>query len=120
MWIMLSDSFLSIVSKDCAPDELLVRARQRAHIEKVFAGVTAERTPDADYLWRAPVKKVAIIKALADEVARIDYDNFKDSVIDDDLHLAYMRVWAAMVMIQHSRRRPAARKPAQLRLKKCR
>jgi len=36
MWIMTNNSYLSIVSKDCGPAELLVRARRAGDIERVF------------------------------------------------------------------------------------
>ena len=36
MWIMTNNSYLSIVSKDCGPAALLVRARRAGDIEKVF------------------------------------------------------------------------------------
>jgi len=39
MWLMFSDCFLSVVSKDCGPAELLVRARREGDIEKVFPDV---------------------------------------------------------------------------------
>lgn len=96
MWLMLSDSFLSIVAKDCARDELLVRARRRGDIERVFPKARVVRTPKADYLFRAVVKRSAVKKALAGEVGRISYDNFKDSVADKRLHDAYLRVWTAL------------------------
>ena len=95
---MLSDCFLSLVSKECARDELLVRARRKGDIQKVFPGVRVTRHPTADYMFRAPVKKDAIVKALAGEVARGTDGNFKDSVTDAALHNAYLRVWAAMAV----------------------
>jgi len=100
MWIMLSDCFLSIVSKDCARDELLVRARRKGDIEKIFPGAKVTRTPLADYMYRAVVKRAAVGEAMVGEVARITYGNFKDSVTDDALHNAYLRVWTTMVSLQ--------------------
>lgn len=97
---MLSDCFLSIVSKDCERDELLVRARRRGDIEKIFPKAKVVRTTKGDYLFRAVVKRGAIRKALAGEVARITYDNFKDSVQDARLHDAYLRVWSTMIDLQ--------------------
>ena len=44
MWIMHSDCFLSIVSKDCGPTELLVRARRNGDIEKVFPSAKVIRS----------------------------------------------------------------------------
>lgn len=49
---------------------------------------------------RAAVKKTAIKAALANEVDRVTYDNFKSSVDDDPLHNAYTRVWTAMASLQ--------------------
>lgn len=98
MWVMLSDCFLSIVSKDCARDELLVRARRHGDIEKIFPEAKVLRTPKADYLFRAIVKRSVVKKALAGEVGRISYDNFKDSVTDKRLHDAYLRVWTSLVV----------------------
>src|SRR5258708_27290230 len=53
MWIMTNDSYLSIVSKDCGPAELLVRARRAGDIEKVFPESKVTRNTTTDYLYRA-------------------------------------------------------------------
>lgn len=100
MWICLNDSFLSIVSKECAPDELLVRARVRGHIEAVFPDAKVMRAPGNDYLWRARVKRADIASALVRRVMDYSAPNFKNSVPDDDLHHAYSRVWGAMADLQ--------------------
>ena len=101
MWIMLSDAFISIVAKDCGPDELLVRARRAGDIRKVFGkAVKVTRYTKSDYLYRAVVPKHDVMGALARAVEQIDYPNFKDSVKDDKLHGAYLRVWTAMAAVQ--------------------
>jgi hypothetical protein len=97
---MLSDCFVSIVSKDCGPDELMVRARRPGDIEKLFPDAVVTEYTASDYHYRAAVKKTAIKAALANEVDRINYDNFKSSVDDDPLHNAYTRVWTAMASLQ--------------------
>lgn len=102
MWICLNDCFLSIVHKDCGRDELLVRARRRGDIEKVFPEAVVTELDTADYLFRAPIKRHAIITALASEIARITYGNFKNSVEAGPLHDAYMRVWTAMASVQET------------------
>jgi hypothetical protein len=89
MWLMLSDCFLSVVSKDCGPAELLVRARRSGDIEKT------------DYLYRAVVQRDVVKQALAAMIDHIDYPNFKDSVEDSSLHAAYVGVWHAMAGLQH-------------------
>lgn len=100
MWIMLNDAFVSIVSKDCKPDELMVRARRQGDIEKIFPGAAVTRFTKSDYLYRAPIKKDAIKAAMVEEIDRVVYSNFKSSVRDHDLHNAYLRVWTAMAALQ--------------------
>lgn len=100
MWVMLSDSFLSIVSKDCADDELLVRARRPGDIENVFPDAVVTESVRNDYRYRAVVKREVVTAALAAEVDRIRYDNFKNSVANDDLHSAYSSVWGVMGRLQ--------------------
>jgi hypothetical protein len=104
MWIMLNDAFLSIVQKDGAEGELLVRARRSEDILRVFGRrVRVTRTTDADYLYRAIVSREDVKRAMGNEVDRITYPNFKSSVKEDDLHKAYMRVWSAMAEVQNPR-----------------
>lgn len=100
MWVCLNDAFLSIVSKDCARDELLVRARRAGDIEKIFPGTVAREDRGTDYLYRAAVKRTAVEDAMIGEVRRITYPNFKDSVDDEELHDAYMRLWVTMLRLQ--------------------
>jgi hypothetical protein len=100
MWIMFSDCFLSIVSKDCQPDELLVRARRQGDIERVFPGVKVRRDTKADYLYRAVIPRMEIALRIGERIDDIGYPNFKDSVTDDALHRAYMATWFAMVELQ--------------------
>ena len=100
MWLSLNDAFLSFVSKDCARDEVLVRARRKGDIEKIFPKAKVTRYTKSDYLYRAAVKRDEVKKALAGEVDRVTYDNFKSSVADIPLHNAYLRVWTAMAALQ--------------------
>ena len=101
---MFSDSFVSIVNKDCKPGELLVRARRPGDIEKVFGDkVKVTRSTDSDYLFRAAVPIEEVEMALQRAVKNISYKNFKDSVEDHALHDAYLRVWSAMSELQNPR-----------------
>jgi len=101
MWIMMNNSFLSIVSKDCGPAELLVRARRAGDIERVFPHAKVTRNTNSDYLYRAVLPRDAVKQALAAMIDHIDYPNFKDSVEDSSLHAAYVSVWCAMAGLQH-------------------
>jgi hypothetical protein len=101
MWLMFSDCFLSVVSKDCGPAELLVRARREGDIEKVFPDAKVIRNTNSDYLYRAVLPRDVVKQAVATMIDRIDYPNFKDSVEDGSLHAAYVGVWCAMAGLQH-------------------
>ena len=90
MWIMTNNSYLSIVSKDCGPTELLVRARRAGDIERVFPNAEVTRHTNSDYLYRAVLPRDAVKQALAATIDQIDYPNFKDSVEDRSLHAAYV------------------------------
>lgn len=100
MWICLSDAFLSIVHKDCAEDELLVRARRPGDIEKVFPAAIVRKTVGNDYLFRAVVKRSEVGEALTKLAMSADYDNFKNTVRDNKLHSAYNRIWHVMSPLQ--------------------
>lgn len=101
MWICLNDAFLSIVRKDCGEGELLVRARREGDIEKVFGRrVVVTKYTKSDYLYRAVISKEDIAYAILQEIDRINYPNFKNSVLDKPLHDAYERVWATMAALQ--------------------
>lgn len=100
MWLMLNDAFLSFVSKDCKPDELLVRARRPGDIEKIFDKAKVTEYDKSDYQFRAVVKRTAVEEALVGEVKRVVYNNFKNSVRDNDLHHAYHDVWTTMAKLQ--------------------
>lgn len=100
MWLCLNNAFLSIVSKDCADSELLVRARRKGDIERVFPKAEVRQTIGNDYLFRACVSRADVKKAMAKQVDALSYDNFKDSVEDNDLHHAYSGVWSTMSRLQ--------------------
>jgi uncharacterized lipoprotein YajG len=105
MWIFLSDSFLSIVHKDCRPNQLLVRARRQGDIERVFPRAKVRESHTTDYRYRAVVSREQVAKALTKQAMEMAYDNFKDSVADNELHNAYSRVWSVMYGMQAPRRR---------------
>src|SRR3974390_3608909 len=101
MWIMTNNSYLSIVSKDCGPAEMLVRARRAGDIERVFPNAEVTLRTNSDYLYRAVLPRDAVKQALAAMIDHIDYPNFKDSVEDTSLHAAYVSVWCAMAGLKN-------------------
>ena len=101
MWICLSDTFLSIVHKDCKANELTVRARRKGDIERLFPCAEVREGGGTDYPYRAVVSRKTVAAALTQVVRDIDYGNFKSSVRDGQLHDAYYSVWHAMSRIEH-------------------
>ena len=103
MWICLNRAFLSIVTPSPSEpnsDVLLVRARRKGDIQSVFPGASVTSTPERDYLYRALISRAEIARAMADEVANIDYNNFKNSVKNRPLHDAFARIWSVMAGLQ--------------------
>lgn len=111
MWLFLNNAFLSIVAHRTKPDTLLVRARVRGDIERVFPRAKVSRTPDADYLFRAEVGRLEVTAALSAAAGGIAYPNFKGSVTDRDRLATYHDVWDVMYAWQH--RRAGAERPAR-------
>lgn len=101
MWLFLNDAFLSVVKpRGLKTQELLVRARRKGDIERVFGynhkRIKVERTPQRDYLYRALIPSRTVANVIAANISQINYDNFKDSVFEDERHDAYAAVWGCM------------------------
>ncbi len=111
MWIFLNDAFLSIVQPPRGKKHLLVRARVRGDIERVFPGAKVEETPQRDYRFRALISRAEVAEALAAAVEAIAYGNFKASVKEGDRHRAYAGVWSEMLRFQLQRLQPGRRRP---------
>ena len=111
MWIFLNDAFLSIVEpRPVDPaSRLLVRARVKGDLERVFSGCRVEVSPEADYRFRTMIDRPAVVSAIADRVMEIDYFNFKSSVAEKPRHDAYLRTWVAMEQLQRSEAVKSAR-----------
>lgn len=93
MWICFNDAFVSIVTDNQKPGNMLVRARSRAHLANVFPKRKITETTKSDYRWRVSVPKAEIAKLVAERITAIDYDNFKDSVREPRLHDMYATWW---------------------------
>jgi len=102
MWLCTSTSFLSVVADRDSADRLLVRARREGDIENVFPEAETFTDQFADYLYRAYLPRKRVAEALADAVREIDYPNFKNSVVDHDLHACYLGIWWTMRSLQES------------------
>ena len=106
MWIMLNSAFLSVVADRDNKDQLLVRARVKGHIEAVFPSAKVFTSDTSDYYFRALISRIEVSEAISEQLAKIDYDNFKSSVKNKMLHDAYMNVWTIMYRLQIVKRPP--------------
>lgn len=114
MWLSLNNAFLSIVDASNEPGTLLVRARRAGDIEAVFPSAKVTQSPGRDYFYRAGVKREEVAAALAEQVMKLTYPNFKSSVADPRLHAAYSSTWSIMSQLQpyapyHTTPRPGFR-----------
>ncbi|MCQ9378815.1 hypothetical protein [Methyloversatilis sp. XJ19-49] len=107
MWVFLNNAFVSIVQHREDSGLLLVRGRTDGDVQRFMGahmpeGVKVERTPRADYLFRAVVPRESVDAAMQSAVRSIDYPNFKDSVAEEARHHAYTACWSAMYRLQVS------------------
>lgn len=104
MWVFINDAFYSIVDPSRGSgDKLLVRARFPGDIKRNFPNAVEVQLPNRDYAYRAEVDRNQVAAVIANHVANIKYDNFKDSVREHWRHDAYADVWAVLYREQHRR-----------------
>lgn len=96
MWICLNDGFVSIVADRGNKDRLLVRARREQDLKNFlpeFRHDAIFKDEAADYRWRAFVNRLEVNAIVALRIGNIEYDNFKNSVKDNDLRALYGSMW---------------------------
>jgi hypothetical protein len=111
MWICLNDAFLSIVTDTANPDRLLVRARRRGDIERVFTDALISENTGTDYRYRTRLPRATVASTLSARIADIDYPNFKASVTDTERHAAYFHLWGVMYRYQENELRSEEANP---------
>jgi hypothetical protein len=102
MWICLNNSFLSVVENQNDKSQLLVRARRKGDIEKVFIDANVFENTNVDYRYRTYIQRDRVADIMYNSIMNINYDNFKNSVRDDDLHDAYSDFWLTMNKLQNN------------------
>ncbi|MGH9919477.1 MAG: hypothetical protein ACRD6W_11505, partial [Nitrososphaerales archaeon] len=85
MWLFTPEGFYSVVTADEFGEELQVRARSEAHLERLRESRFPELGPTVsiahrDYPCRAFTTKEALGECLVRLAKAIDYSNFKDTV----------------------------------------
>jgi hypothetical protein len=114
MWIYLNNAYLSIIDPDAAygggdgpkASKLLVRARFKGDIERVFPRAKVTTTPERDYRFRASIDRKWVAEAIAGAIENIDYKNFKGSTKEGFRHDAYAGCWGVMERAQRVRAEP--------------
>ena len=102
MWLITNQGFVSIVQKHDDIDTLTVRARVKGDIARVFPGTKETAGGGTDYAYRAKVPREQVAKAIHDQIMGIGYDNFKNSIKDDDHHDLCASIWS--VGMRHQNR----------------
>lgn len=112
MWVFLKDAYVSIVAPSASDalgrdDVLVVRARAKGDIERIFPNAKVEKSSmDRDYAFRAFVPRILVMNEMAAQVRGITATNFKDSVTEPDRLTVYQRVWSVMLDFQTDRGNP--------------
>ena len=93
MWIYLTEGAFSIVAHRDKPDHLLVRSRQPDAIRRAFPNEKMYFDPDADYPYRADIHRLDVADFITKRMMFMTYDNFKNTVSDDDYSDLLSIVW---------------------------
>ena len=101
MWIMTPTSFVSIVAHRSKPDALLVRARLKGDLQRLFPGCKPKTTPAADYRFRIEVSREKAAAVIAGELRRLSYDNVKGAIPKGKAHDARDRAMHATWAVWH-------------------
>jgi hypothetical protein len=95
----MNDGFISVVKDRTDPTRrmVLARARKREHLRAFLGrhgkGVTIVEMAEADYRFRAKLPRAKLQAIMASRIDALDYDNFKNSVKDRELHDLYLNWW---------------------------
>jgi len=117
MWVFTNKGFFSIVEDRNNSYNLLVRARMKGDLERVFGqflkhyDLEVSETTDSDYRFRVSLPRHTVDSVISAEVDGIDYDNFKNSYRDNEeipqtirslMHYHMHDAWEAMWKAQKS------------------
>ena len=94
MWHCFNDGFVSAVQDRNKLDSLVIRSRKKKILQNLFPNAEIIVGGSTDYNYRVFCSKKEWSKIVADRIMNIGYDNFKNSVSDDDLHNLYAKFWS--------------------------
>jgi hypothetical protein len=98
MWIFTPDGFLSIVADkdDSREGRLMVRARNRKHLDALLPECEPFCKSPSDYPWRCWASRQTVAELLVRATWTTTYTNFKGAVADPQHHDALLDVWTAI------------------------
>jgi len=94
MWIYLTEGAFSIVAHRNKPDHLLVRSRHPEAINRAFPYAKQYYIIDADYPYRADIRRSEVAEFLIQRMDVMTYDNFKNTVDDESYGMLLKNTWA--------------------------
>lgn len=102
MWIVMNDSFISVVEHNTDEDRVVVRARIEGDLDKIFPEHKQDIivTTNSDYRFRLLLDKQYVADRIYQRMLDIDYDNFKDSVAESWRKAPYYKIWQIMQEVQ--------------------
>lgn len=101
MWLLMNDSFLSVIASDHDPKLLVVRARRTGDLQEVFGtDVETVELTGRDYRYRAFLPRQRVAEVIANRLLATSYTNVKGSVQDPHLHDSYMEIWHVLESLQ--------------------
>jgi len=105
MWLFCQKGFLSIVEDENDNGRLLVRGRLRGDIEEYFPDANVFIDEDADYRFRAFIKRDQVADVVKQAVMDINYPKFKPYIRDKEIRgVYYLEVWSIMMTAQDTER----------------
>lgn len=103
MWLITKDGFYSVVENRDDPTKVIVRARVLEDITRASQRLGTSFWVDehADYPFRISCGKDEWAAACAALAEDIDYDNFKNTVLDNARHFVYLKVWETLLSLDY-------------------
>lgn len=94
MWICTTKGMVSIKQDSRMEDVLVVRARARKVLERLFPDYKEYvQAVGQDYPYRIFVTKELVAEIISQEILDIDYGNFKNTVSDPEYSRFLMTTW---------------------------
>ena len=105
MWLFTPEGFISVVAdkNDILGDRLLVRARNKYHLEVISEYLTSDifEVKPSDYAWRAWTTRSNLASYIISHISSMNYTNFKNEIHNHEYHDACLGVWEEMWKYQH-------------------